>query len=103
MENLDAVRELVEELEDFDLLNASYQVWGFYLNKDQDVLTDVLLQEFDDPDDAVNYAKTFVSTVERATIEREGAAFYEVIVETVVDFDEYEENIATLFREIIVL
>lgn len=95
------IEKLVDELDDFDLTTALYQVWGFYLDKDQQVLTDILLQEFDDPDDAVAYVKTFISNLSACDLEKEGATYYEVVVETVVDFGNYTENIATLFRDVI--
>jgi hypothetical protein len=97
------VEKLVDELDDFDLSEASYQVWGFWLDEEQQVLTEVLLQKFDDPDDAVAYAKTFVSNLSTYDLEKEDATYYEVMVETVVDFGDYTENIATLFRDLIEL
>ena len=95
------IEKLVDELDDFDLTAASYQVWGFYLDEEQQVLTDILLQEFDDPDDAVAYAKTFVSNLSACELEEKDATYYEVMVETVVDFGDYTENVATLFRDVI--
>lgn len=103
MNDIDNMKTLVDEVEDFELTGASYQVWGFYLDEEYKVLTEVLLKDFNDPDDAVAYAKIFVSTVSSGKVENLAAAYYEVIVETVVDFGDYEENVATLFKEVVKL
>ena len=97
------IKDLVDEVEDFDLSEASYQVWGFWLDEEQQVLTEILLQKFNDPDDAVAYAKTFVDILLTSDLEKIDATYYEVMVETVVDFGDYTENVATLFRDLIEL
>ena len=95
------INKLVDDLDEFDLSEASYQVWGFWLDDEQQVLTEVMLQAFNDPDDAVKYAKDFMSTLSTSNLENHDATYYEVVVETVVDLGDYTENIATLFRDAI--
>jgi hypothetical protein len=94
------IESLVDEVEDFDLSSASYQVWCFYLGNDRQVVSDKLLFECDDPEEAVNYAKKFICNLSVQDLEKEGVTYYEFVVETVVDFGEYTENVATIFREI---
>ena len=95
------IDKLIDEVEDFDLSEASYQVWGFWLDDEQQVLTEVMLQAFNDPDDAVKYAKDFMANLATADLTKLDARYYEVLVETVVDFGDYTENVATLFRDVI--
>jgi hypothetical protein len=91
----------LDDLDDFDLSEASYQVWGFWLDDEQQVLTEVMLQAFNDPDDAVKYAKDFMANLAIANLTKPDARYYEVLVETVVDLGDYTENVATLFRDVI--
>lgn len=95
------IDKLVDEVDDFDLSEASYQVWGFWLDDEQQVLTEVMLKAFNDPDDAVKYAKDFMANLATADLTKLDARYYEVLVETVVDFGDYTENVATLFRDVI--
>lgn len=95
------IDKLVDEVDDFDLSEASYQVWGFWLDEEQQVVTEVMLQAFNDPDDAVKYAKDFMANLATADLTKLDARYYEVLVETVVDFGDYTENVATLFRDVI--
>lgn len=95
------IDKLVDEVDDFDLSEASYQVWGFWLDDEEQVVTEVMLQAFNDPDDAVKYAKDFMANLATADLTKLDARYYEVLVETVVDFGDYTENVATLFRDVI--
>lgn len=95
------IDKLVDEVDDFDLSEASYQVWGFWLDEEQQVVTEVMLKAFNDPDDAVKYAKDFMANLATADLTKLDARYYEVLVETVVDFGDYTENVATLFRDVI--
>ena len=74
---------------------------GFLLDEEQQVLTEVMLKAFNDPDDAVKYAKDFMANLATADLTKLDARYYEVLVETVVDFGDYTENVATLFRDVI--
>ena len=95
------INKLVDDLDEFDLSEASYQVWGFWLDDEQQVVTEIMLQAFNDPDDAVKYAKDFMVNLATADLTKLDARYYEVLVETVVDFGDYTENVATLFRDVI--
>ena len=95
------INKLVDDLDEFDLSEALYQVWGFWLDDEQQVVTEIMLQAFNDPDDAVKYAKDFMVNLATADLTKLDARYYEVLVETVVDFGDYAENVATLFRDVI--
>ena len=94
--------EQFEEFEeDFDLEPATYQVWvlGYDANE---CITDfeVLLEEFDDPDPAVEYARDFAGTNKIRTLNLpDYVKFAEVLVETVVKYDDgsMDENVETLY------
>jgi hypothetical protein len=93
--------EIDDEIELDDYI-PTYQVWGFWLDEDQQVLTDILLREYNEPEEAIKYAKLFT---ENLTDLRNGVdkdvKYYEVLVETVVDFGEYKENVNTLYRDLL--
>jgi hypothetical protein len=81
----------------------TYQVWGFWLDEEQQVLTEVMLHSSDLPEEALKYAESFTDTLRKnnALELDEDVKYYEVMVETVVDFGEYTENVGTLYRETI--
>ena len=88
----------LDELEDFEPQEATYQAWLFTYDKENNLLSDLLLQEFDNPEAAINYAQIYCSTLQKVKDQIEKPICRcEVAVETVVDFGEYEENIATIF------
>ena len=93
----------LEELEDFDLSEATYQVWAFTLDEEQNVLGDSLLEEFNNPEDAINHAKAIARILEDTIREDDQPPYVEIVVETVVDFGDYDENVATIFRDVIKL
>lgn len=83
----------------------TYQVWGFWLDEEQQVLTDVMLHSSDVPEEALKYAESFTDTLRKTNALEldEDVKYYEVMVETVVDFGDYTENVGTLYRETIEL
>ena len=88
----------LEDLDDFEAQEATYQVWLFTYDKDNNLLNDLLLQEFDSPNKAVEHAQIYCATLQKLIDQVEKPiARCEVAVETVVDFGDYEENIATIF------
>lgn len=91
----------LEGLEDFEPQEASYQVWGFWLDEDEQVVTEIMLQEFAEPEAAIKYAEAFRDTLTSSDLSHIDATYYELMVETVVDFGDYTENIGTLFRDVI--
>jgi hypothetical protein len=102
----DEFDEMLEELnlegfsEDFDAKPAKYQVWVLGYNKDE-AITDyeALVKVFDSAEDAVEYAKNFVDEKSYETLAPFPAevAYLEILVETVVDFEDHTENVGTLF------
>lgn len=111
IKDIDIDEELTEEdLDDLDdsiSSKTSYEVWALGINK-FDSVTDfeVLLGEFDDPEEARTFAwtvnldlvrskttKAFPSDLKQLNIE----------VETVVEADGYTENIGTILRTEIIL
>lgn len=102
----DEFDEMLEELnlegfgEDFDAKPAKYQVHVLGYNKDE-AITDysVLIKEFEDAEDAVECAKNFVDEKSYETLAPFPAevAYLEILVETVVDFEDHTENVGTLF------
>lgn len=97
----------LNELEDFDLQNAKYQIWLLGYNKDQEITDfEVFINEYDDPDKAVKYAKLFLDEERYKTlIVPEDVKYIECLVETVVEIEDEadDENVATLFSEAIEL
>ena len=111
IKDIDIDEELTEEdLDDLDdsiSSKTSYEVWALGINK-FDSVTDfeVLLGEFDDPEEARTFAwtvnldlvrskttKAFPSDLKQLNIE----------VETVAEADGYTENIGTILRTEIIL
>lgn len=85
--------------EDFEAEPAKYQVWVLGYNK-AEAITDfeILLEEFADPDVAIKFAKAYAGEGKYNSINiPEDVAYLEVLVETVVDFDGYDENVETLY------
>jgi hypothetical protein len=102
----DKFDEMLEELDlesfgnDFDAKPAKYQVYALGYNKDE-AITDyeAFVKEFDKAEDAVEYAKNFVDEKRYETLAPFPAevAYLEILVETVVDFEDHTENVGTLF------
>jgi len=102
-------KELEAEFEPFEdeveLKGAKYQVWLFHYDEDDNILDEEnLLFTFADPDPAVAKAKELVQ--DQKTLARYATpktAYFGIEVETVVDLDGFEENVATLFQEMVIL
>ena len=97
--------ELLEDLnlDDFDAKDAMYQVWilGYDENKN---ITDfeVMLNESKDAESMVEYAERYVEEERYGTMTfPDEVKYIEVLVETVVDLEDYDENVGTLFSKII--
>ena len=91
-------REL-DELGEVNPEPASYQVWvlGYDANE---CITDFefLVHEFKDPDTAISYAKNYIDEEKYKDLEHPSEVVYaEVLVETVVNNGDYDENVGTLF------
>lgn len=103
----DEFDELLEELhlenfgEDFEAKPAWYQVWCLGYDKDQNITDwDCFVDESRDPDRMIERAKTFIAEkqFEGLAIPEE-VEYIEVLVETVVDFEDHTENVGTLFTD----
>lgn len=96
----------LEELEDFDVKPATYEVWILTYSKDSDgLIDDTLVKSFKDPEQAIEFAKSFefkfASGLEQNEIEK---YYYEILVETVVETEpNWFENIGNLFQTIIII
>ena len=102
----DEFDELLEELnlenfgEDFDVKPAMYQVWMLGYTEDETITDyEVMVNESEDAEYAVEYAKKFVDEkrYESSAPFPAEVAYIEVLVETVVDFEDHTENVGTLF------
>ena len=92
--------EQFEEFEeDLEMKPASYQVWLLAYD-DNYAITDYdhLVQSFSDAEAAVEFAKNYVDN-ERYKEEKlpDNIAYIEVLVETVVEYEDHTENVGTLF------
>ena len=97
--------ELLEELklDDFDAKDATYQVWVLGYDENENITDfEVMVDESKDAESMVEYATNYVEE------ERYGAMtfpkevkYIEVLVETIVDLEDYDENVGTLFSKII--
>lgn len=91
----------LEELEDFDVKPASYEVWLLTYCKESDgLIDDTLVKAFSEPEQAIEFAKSFevkfTNSLEKDEIEK---YYYEILVETVVETEpEWFENVGTLFQ-----
>jgi len=101
MENDNLPFDDIDELEDFDVKSAKYQIWVFKYDKEQNILDDnIMIAEFDNPDAAVTKAKELVINSKAMMNMVTPESYYlQVEVETVVDTEDGEENVATIFQE----
>ena len=101
----DSFDELLEELslEDFDAKDATYQVWVLSYDENENITDfEVLVNESKDAESMVEYAETYVEE-ERygAMIFPDEVKYIEILVETIVDLEDYDENVGTLFSKIV--
>lgn len=108
MNNEELMQHIVEDLEDFDdCAPVTYEVWTIGYNE-ADVVngTDMLIGEFDDPDEAIKCAAnlTLADIIYQAAEEDSGkeptthTSYISVEVETVVTDDEGTMNIGTIYK-----
>ena len=101
----DGFEELLEELnlDDFDAKDATYQVWILGYDKNEHITDfEVMIDESKDAESMVEYAECYVEEerYENLKFPKE-VKYIEVLVETVVDLEDYDENVGTLFSKII--
>lgn len=101
----DSFDELLEELnlDDFDAKSATYQVWVLGYDENEHITDfEVMVDESKDAESMVEYATNYVEEEHYGNIKfPDDVKYIEVLVETVVDLEDYTENVGTLFSKII--
>ena len=101
----DEFDELLEELklDDFDAKDATYQVWVLGYDENENITDfEVLVDESKDAESMVEYAERYVEEERYGTMTfPDEVKYIEVLVETVVDLEGYNENVGTLFSKIV--
>ena len=101
----DEFDELLEELnlDDFDAKDATYQVWVLGYDENENITDfEVMVSESKDAESMVEYANNYVEEERYGTMAfPDEVKYIEVLVETVVDLEDYDENVGTLFSKII--
>ena len=101
----DEFDELLEELklDDFDAKAATYQAWVLGYDENENITDfEVMVNESKDAESMVEYAERYVEEERYGTMTfPDEVKYIEVLVETVVDLEGYDENVGTLFSKII--
>ena len=101
----DGFDELLEELnlDDFEAKDATYQVWILSYDENEHITDfEVMINESKDAESMVEYAERYVEEEHYGTMAfPDEVKYIEVLVETVVDLEDYDENVGTLFSKII--
>ena len=101
----DEFDELLEELnlDDFFAKDATYQVWVLGYDENEDITDfEVMVDESKDAESMVEYATNYIEEERYGTMTfPDEVKYIEVLVETVVDLEDYDENVGTLFSKII--
>ena len=97
--------ELLEDLnlDDFDAKDAMYQVWVLGYDENEHITDfEVMINESKDAESMVEYAKRYVEEKRYKTMTfPDEVKYIEVLVETIVELEDYTENVGTLFSKII--
>ena len=97
--------ELLEELklDDFDAKDATYQVWVLGYDENENITDfEVMVNESKDAESMVEYAERYVEEERYGTMTfPDEVKYIEVLVETIVDLEDYDENVGTLFSKIV--
>ena len=101
----DEFDELLEELnlDDFEAKDATYQVWVLGYDENEHITDfEVMVNESKDAESMVEYAERYVGEERYGTmVFPDEVKYIEVLVETIVDLEDYTENVGTLFSKII--
>ena len=101
----DEFDELLEELklDDFDAKDAMYQVWVLGYDDNENITDfEVMIGESKDAESMVEYAECYVEEERYENLKFPNEVKYiEVLVETIVDLEGYDENVGTLFSKIV--
>ena len=101
----DEFDELLEDLnlDDFDAKDATYQVWVLGYDENENITDfEVMVSESKDAESMVECDTNYVEEERYGTMEfPDEVKYIEVLVETVVDLEDYDENVGTLFSKIV--
>lgn len=101
----DSFDELLEELklDDFDAKDATYQVWVLGYDENENITDfEVMVNESKDAESMVEYATNYVEEERYGTMAfPDEVKYIEILVETIVDLEDYDENVGTLFSKIV--
>ena len=101
----DKFDELLEDLnlDDFDAKDATYQVWVLGYDENENITDfEVMVSESKNAESMVEYAERYVEEECYGTMTfPDEVKYIEVLVETVVDLEDYNENVGTLFSKIV--
>ena len=101
----DGFDELLEELnlDDFEAKDATYQVWVLGYDENEHITDfEVMVNESKDAKSMVEYAERYIEEERYGTMAfPDEVKYIEVLVETVVDLEDYDENVGTLFSKIV--
>ena len=101
----DSFNELLEDLnlDDFDAKDATYQVWVLGYDENENITDfEVMVDESKDAESMVEYATNYIEEERYGTMTfPDEVKYIEVLVETVVDLEDYNENVGTLFSKIV--
>ena len=101
----DKFDELLEELklDDFDAKDATYQIWVLGYDENENITDfEVMIDESKDAESMVKCATNYVEEERYGTMAfPDEVKYIEVLVETVIDLEDYDENVGTLFSKII--
>ena len=83
--------------------NTTYQVWVLGYDKNEDITDiEVLASEDKDAERMIEYAKKYVEEKHYKTMAfPKKVKYIEILVETVVNFEDHTENIETLFSRFV--
>ena len=101
----DSFDELLEELklDDFDAKDATYQVWVLGYDENENITDfEVMVNESKDAESMVEYAERYVEEEHYEDLKfPDEVKYIEILVETIVDLEDYDENVGTLFSKIV--
>ena len=101
----DEFDELLEELnlDDFEAKDATYQAWVLGYDENENITDfEVMVNESKDAESMVEYAERYVEEERYGTMTfPDEVKYIEVLVETIVDLEGYDENVGTLFSKIV--
>ena len=101
----DKFDELLEELnlDDFDAKDATYQVWVLGYDENENITDfEVMVNESKNAESMVECATNYVEEERYGTMAfPDEVKYIEVLVETIVDLEGYDENVGTLFSKIV--